>query len=340
MLSHDMDPHRIVYLDVNYLSNLAKARSNYSPEDHDSQFWSLLFDDIREAVLADRVACPELDLQRDEASFDSRIEPVVWEILGELSLWLEFRPSERIMQQQIEDAAFRFMGKELPERESWVVAFRSDPQEAVARRMQALGPVKVHLSWSPRIVEHDRRVREKGRDTREGLLKLPAHASFRKELLAQKVGLVDHILGRANMQMILEQWQSDQPRDRAIGLDNFSKLKERWTRLRQMGLVDVSEAVRFLNSDELLNAPYVDIFSSISAVIFKNYKDRTPKGSDSYDLKTLATVLPYCDIVTTDGFMKQVLVEELHFDRKYTCRVFSCSKSDRVAFRELIRQLE
>ena len=329
-----------MYLDVNYLSNLAKARSGCGPRGHDSQFWGRLFDEIREAVLADRVACPELDLQRDEASFDSRIEPIVWETLCDLSLGLEFRLAERIMEQQIEDAALTFLGKELPQREPWAVAFKSDPHEAIARRMQAMGPVKVHLSWPSQIVEHDRQVREKGRDEKEELLKLPAHNSFRKELLAQKMGVVDQILDSANMQMILGQLQSDQPRDRGIGLYNFGKLKERWRRLRQLGLGGVSQAERFLKSQELLNVPYVDIFSSIGTVMFRNYKDRKPKGSDTQDLQTLATVLPYCDVVTTDGFMKQILVQELQFDKKYACRLFSCNKSDVLAFRELILQPE
>ncbi len=335
-----MSSHTIVYLDVNYLSNMAKARLGHVLEEYDCQFWDSLFNEVQEAVLADKVACPGLEFQLDEADFDSRIEPAVWEILCELSLGLKFNPWETIRQLQIEDATFEFMGKKIPEREPWAVAFKSDPQEAVARRMQNLGRIRVHLAPSGEIVQHDRQVKKKGRDARKDLLRLPADASFHKELLTQKLGLVSHILGSDNIRINKKLWQSNDTMDKLRGLSNIRKLKEFWSRLEQICITN-AKLGDFLSSDELLNTAYVDIFSSISTAIFKHYKARPPKGSDSYDIGTLATVLPYCDVITTDKFMKNVLVgEQLRFDKKYKCKVFSCSKTDRQAFRELIRQLK
>ena len=86
-------------------------------------------------VLADRIACPEFALQREEASFDTRIDEAVGRIIDELSRGLKFNTWKEILNLQIEDAAFKFLGKAPPQREIWEIAFASNPQASLKSRM-------------------------------------------------------------------------------------------------------------------------------------------------------------------------------------------------------------
>ena len=155
---YDMGSHTIVYLDQNYLSNMAKARLRRNKDE--SRFWLSLFDDLRVAVLTDKIACPESQFQRKEARLDGRIEETVGRIIDELSWGLEFNPYEAILRAQIEHAAYRFLGKSPPPMEAWSTAFKSDPRAPVESRMEDMFGTKgrIFLSYSlpDQVIEEDR----------------------------------------------------------------------------------------------------------------------------------------------------------------------------------------
>jgi len=340
-----MSSHTIVYLDQNYLSNMAKARLGSLKNKGEHKFWLSLFNELKAAVLADRIACPELEFQRDEAEFDKRIEHAVWEVICSLSLGLEFQPYETILELQIEDAAFKFLSKSPPPRKPWFAAFKSDPQDPVQSRMSydAFGVkhrIEVHFySPSKEVLEHDRQWKKRWEDTAKSLLRQPTFSDWHEELLVQKSAFVDTLLGPCAFNIIVNQGASANSLDKLVAASNMSRLEEKLARLGEIGITPQNLA-DFFNSDELLNTPHIDIRCSINTVIVQNYKDRTPQGSDPRDAAIMATVLPYSDVVTTDKFMKEILVKRLCFDKKYECEIFSGTKKDRVAFQELIGGLK
>lgn len=130
-----MTSHTIVYLDQNYLSNMAKARLGFPMNKLDAEFWQSLLADLEAAVSADNIACPESQFQRKEARLDSRVGQAVGRIINELSWGLGFNPWQVILRLQIEDAAFRFLGKTPPRIQKWSVPFNSDPRAPVKSRM-------------------------------------------------------------------------------------------------------------------------------------------------------------------------------------------------------------
>ena len=337
--------HTIVYLDQNYLSNMAKGHLGFLMNEEQSEFWNSLFDDLKEAVLADKIACPELEFQRDEAEFNNRIEYTVWQVICDLSLGLEFLPWETILELQIEDVAFKFLGKNPPQRRPWQSAFKTDPQAPVESRMtcNAFGikhQIKVHLFSPPKeLLDHDRQLKRRWEDTAKSLLKQPTFDDWHKELLVQKSASIDTLLGPSALNMIAKQWASNNSLDKLVAARNMSKLKERLSRLEKIGITPHNVA-GFFNSDELLSAPFIDISCSINTAIVKNYTERDPQASDRNDSAIMATVLPHVDVVTTDRFMKHILVNQLSFDNKYKCKIFSASKADRLAFKELVRELK
>jgi len=340
-----MSSHTIVYLDQHYLSNMAKARLGSLKDKDKHEFWLALFNELKAGVLADRIACPELEFQRDEADFDRRIEHTVWEVICDLSAGLQFKPYETILELQIEDAAYHFLCKNPPPREAWRAAFKSDPQDPVQSRIgyDAFGiqhRIAVHLfSPSQEILEHDRQVKRHWAYTAKQLLRQPTLSDWHKELSIQKLALVDKLLGPDVFNAIAKQAASDSSLDKAVAVSNVSKLERRLARLEKIG-ISLQNLADFFHSDELLNTPYIEICCSINAVIVQNYQERTPQGSDLADAAIMATVLPYSDVVTTDKFMKDILVNRLRFDQKYKCEILSETDKDRAEFQGLIADLK
>lgn len=336
-----MDSHTIVYLDQNYLSNMAKARFSSLKNQDDHKFWLSLFNELKAAVSADTIACPELEFQREEAEFDKRIEYAVWQVICELSLGLEFLPWETIVELEIEDAACKFLGKNSSRRRSWQTAFKSNPQDPVESRMSSdtfgvKHRIEVFISPPKEVIDHDRQLKRRWKVTTKSLLRQPTFDNYHKELLVQKSAFVNHLLGLGAFNRIAQQWSSENSLDKLVATSNMVKLDERLAQLERIGITSQNLA-SFFNSTELLNAPFIDIFCSIGTVIVQNYADREPKGGDLNDAAILATALPYCDIVTTDRFMKDILVNRLCFDKKYGCEIFSASQQDRLTFEQLIR---
>jgi hypothetical protein len=308
-----MGSHVIVHLDQNYLSNMAKARIESIEDESQAKFWGSLFYDLKKATLADKIACPASEFQTTEAMYDKRLEEPVRQVIDELSWGLKFRQRDDILETLISGAASSFLGKNGGIKETWATVFESDPQAPTRSRMQDIGGIagqkNVHISLPDWVVEHDRQLKNKYVKGEELFAKTGnVCRDWDDEVLAQKMSLIDS-------------WR----KQGKIGIINGS---------------DIDTSTKFLESEELLNIPYMDISSSINTAISKCYPERKDKGSDLYDVITLATVLPYCDVVTTDSFMKETLVKILHFDDKYEVMIFSATEADRLAFQKYIRELK
>jgi hypothetical protein len=106
-----------------------------------------------------------------------------------------------------------------------------------------------------------------------------------------------------------------------------------------MNVNDKNVVMSFAESEGLLHSPFIDIYGSLFAVITTHYSNRRMRPGDLYDVPILATVLPYCDVVTADAFMKEILVQVLRFDDKYKAEILSATHEDRLAFQELVKGL-
>lgn len=342
--------HTIVYLDQNYLSNMAKAQHGFMRNKDEATFWISLFDDLKETVLADKIACPESEFHRHEAMYDRRLEEPIRNIIDELSWGLKFHHSGSILQSQVEGAAGDFVGQQTEESEAWAIAFKSNPRASVKSRMTDIwgikGRINVHLSLSDETVDHDRRLKAEF----VGTTVLPVTyqktcLGWSELLLREKLSFICSLFGLSLLQPDYLNWLkrkcSGSPVARFAVNERIADSVRVWERLAEIGISakDTTTAANFLDSDELLNIPYIDIYCSIHAAINKYYPNRKMQQGDFYDIPILSAVVPYCDVVTTDRFMKGVLVNRLHFDDKYCATVFSASQQDRLAFQKFIRGL-
>lgn len=323
-----------MYLDQSYLSHMAKARNSNQTSTANNEFWKKLFRDLKAAVIADKIACPSSEFHQEESSLDSRIESAIIRTASELSLGLKFRPWDNILYPLIEEAAYRFLGKTPPVTESLAIAFTSDPRAPVESRLEETSGTKVRadvsFSLPDEIIERRRQSKGEWVVDAEKALKRNTGRSWSDELLAQKRGFVYMLYGPPSLLLLME--ESSRGTQYLNAYAKFGELYERFHRLTSIGIKDFS----FFSSDELFNIPFIDVFCSLTAVLHVYHLDRSPRGSDLNDIAILATTIPYCDVVTTDKFMKGLLVNTLHFDEKYKCQIFSPSIGDRKSLQEFV----
>ena len=344
-----MSLHTIIYLDQNYLSNMAKARIGRIEDDAQAKFWQSLFDDIKKAVLADKVTCPEAEFHLTEAKYDSRLwEPII-EIIRTLSGGLQLRPYKNILELQVKDAARQFLSIEPEERERWSVAFMSDPNCNYSNRIQDVlsGKVKmyVHTSLTSVDIEHERQSKTGFAEQAQKILEEYGRKPLRwsELLLDSKKGVIDGFMGKLAEQSIYGKLEGNYPsEDKSIAAGNYIRLRSLWDYISQIGInpKDYDMVNKFVRSKELLDSPFIDVNASIWAAIGESYiQGRKAGEGDFYDVPILASAIPYCDIITTDKFMKEILINKLHFDKEYNTRIFSATKADRLDFQNLVREL-
>lgn len=344
-----MSPHTIIYLDQNYLSNMAKARIGGIKDDGQAKFWQSLFDDLREAVLTDKIVCPEAEFHLTEARYDNRLwEPII-KIIKTLSGGLQLRPWRDIVEYQVKDAAIKFL-KGMPEiRDAWTEAFMSDPNRKYLDRIKDVETGKlrlwIHVPLTDDDIQIERQRKTAFKEQARKMLEEHVQKSVQwSELLFEsKLGVVNGFMGNLAQQSYLEKMNGDYPlEDKLSAAAKFLRIKELWDYIHQLGIdtQDATVANKFVRSNELLDSPFIDINGSIWAAIRESYlQGRDPGEGDLYDVPILASAIPYSDIIATEKYMKELLVNKFQFNDKYNARVFSASKSDRIEFQTLIQEI-
>ena len=334
-ITSDMSRHTVIYLDTNYLSNMAKAQLGSITDQVECKFWLSLVEELKDKVLSDAIACPESPFQREEASFDARIEEAVGRIIDELSRGLKFNTWKEILNLQIKDAAFKFLGKAPPQREIWEIAFTSNPQASVRSRVRGGHP---YTNWevddSPllqnEIVKYKRQQKARWVAYAERTLESYTRGNWDETLRHDKLYSVDCILGS-------QAWADAEMSNSFGSFANMQDLIDLLVRLLEIGITD-GNFMDFRKSDELLNSAFFDIHSSIRVAAAKNVPKRKQQGSDLRDPVILASVMPYSDVATTDKFMKHLSVTDLGLDKKYKCEIFSSSIKDRLQFQKRVKE--
>lgn len=334
----------IIYLDQNYLSNMAKAKLEFI-NNSDRLFWKDFHNSIKATVFRDSAIYPELEFQRKEARFNSRIYDTVCSIINEVSWDLYFNDPLNIAYNQILVSAFSFVGENPPPLESWRIPFNSDPHLPIADRMEETGGIFISYSPSGESIKEARNRKSQFKDKSINLLKRRqakyGSISNSQSVIRSKQAVVDSLIGQLAVNNINEKAKDNAFLSKFTVLNDLHELHVLFKELNKIGIdiKDNKKAMAF--ADTLLdNCPFIDISGSIWAAITEYYKcGREPTGGDYYDSVILATVIPYCDIVTTDTFMKEILVKRFKFDKKYNCKIFSENKEDRERLKNIVANM-
>ena len=311
-------------------------------KDHDqANFWQSLFIDLKKAVLADKIACPESEYHTTEAMFDTRLEAPIRSVLDELSYGLKFHTLKNILELQIEEAALRFLNKTPIPKEPWTKAFTANPNVPIKMILERLQENSEKYSFLPMpeleiywnrllknqwVMEEEALKSSVSLDRKELTTKSKSFpCNWNDFLLAERLSLINSVFGLK---------QKMYPGD----FYYFSRI---WKKLESVGIKisDTQTALNFLKSDHIMRMPFFDICCSIHAAINMHYPRRNPQGSDLYDVTRLAITIPYCHLNTTDSFMKEILTKRLRLDEKYNTNIFSATNQDCLSFQKRVKEL-
>jgi hypothetical protein len=311
----------IIYLDLNYLSNMAKARLGHLAPVHDPDCWLQLYEELLEGVRRGRLTCPALEFQIEEASFDTRLVAEITRIVAELSGGLQFVSHGGMLRSGVLDAALRFLGKPGLEGPDWARAFSTDPKTPTterARHSPQDAPTDTALTSDPELVLEKRKAKEQWVATARERYEDYSCQRWEEAVRREKLAYIDGILGTCG--------QEDEGKSEGT----------LQAMLQELGM-GVAEIERFRTCRELADVPTIDIECLIRTAAVRYSKYRRQLGSDLRDARILACALPNCDIVTTDRFMRQIVVQHLRLNKKYGCEVFSARKHDRLAFQRRLQ---
>ncbi len=295
----------IVYLDQNFVSNMAKAKflgdSGLAAK---TAPYGSRFDRLSALVENESLICAE-SLFHALESEDMKLATAVQTVLSRLSFGLRFRTPWEIVMFQAFRATQLFFALPSEETPHWQDAFTDDPDEPLDSRTIQIGAGRVTLrtAWSaaPRTVKPTAYMRDRQAVRGKYLWK-----DFTARKAEQKNAIVDTLfLNPTDVHC----------RNILGGLRKYWFLHD----------LPQNRFHEFLNSSELRDCPFVSILSTLSAAINCDPK-RTAKPSDAMDTLILATVLPYCDAVGVSADLF-ALWQQTKLERTFKARVFSSKES-------------
>ena len=110
----ELMPKQILYLDQNFLSNVAKVENTPDWKDSQREYYEKLLSVIRVKVNQNSLVCPTSPSQREESEESNRVKDIVWPLVEELSHGLSFHHPIQIFNNQVALAAYTYCGKEPP----------------------------------------------------------------------------------------------------------------------------------------------------------------------------------------------------------------------------------
>jgi hypothetical protein len=294
-------PKVIMYLDQNFVSNMAKARTGSLKD----QGWLHLYEILSSLVRnQQKVVCPESLFHEIESNLSGALVQAIQQVVNDLAWGLKLKPWQALLRWQVYQAMHKFLGKEEPP-PSWREVFSHDPEEPTRNRSIVLNgrELLVYTPWGslPELTESDLRLKEKLPKAMADIRKAVAGKDFASQVEVEKRTFVEVHYRGAELPMLHDMWKN-------LGGEK-TKLEN------------------FLFSDCFKTCRFVDIVAHLYAGLAVLNPDRTPKASDYYDALILATVMPYCAVIAGDSYMKH-LVEQIELDKRYGVQMFSAKQDD------------
>ena len=307
---------KVVYLDQNFASNLAKARYLGDWKDPLDNFYRELYDLLSDLTDRDKLICPTSKFHSEESELGYRVKEFLWHFVDQLGYGLSFKHSAEIMEHQVVAAAQAYCGLPATQRSAWMVAFNRDPQVHVGQ-----------LSRSPLLVS------------------FPNSQEFNEYLRLSKVSIADEYCDykaycRRKRRTYVDELKAQKKQLVLEMFNSQTKLNIKPSKLEQflnlLGLTGVNEFHRsvyeilehstkpdeFFVSPQLLDCPHIHICASLMAADIFFYPDTKPTTSLFTDFEIVASVLPYVDILATDKYISE-LIRLAKLSDRFSAHIFT-----------------
>lgn len=337
----------IVYLDQSILSNLVKYRRGQIQTSQEADIYRQLENAIQNCNRRGCHVFPESLYHMNEAEFDSRLSEGEWRYLKNISCGLEFEHPTRIVNVQMQCALDHWLDKSQQQRinwkSSWAGIFNRDPHEPLVPDPHRF---YVRFGTSPALLKHDRRGKSRLPEMLQKIAPVTSMRTSAEQTELERMELIKHLFvpsmpNVSDMSATINLFAdllipskpdreldvSDVSINEIVNLVDYNEACSRWKYLKRQGL-SPAQAVSFFQSRELATIPMVDIWAKLWGHLMSNAVRRIPQSGDASDIGILAMTLPYCDIVTTDGYMQKVVVQDLKLADSYQALVLSAKLKD------------
>ena len=306
----------ILYLDQNFASNLAKVESLPGWKDPEREYYEGLLALLRSLVAQDRLACPTSYFHREESERGKRVREFNWQVVEELSHGLSFK-SYTTSWAQMASAAHAYCGTPEQAVPSWALAFSQDPQQSVGPERSS-PRILVYLESPEELIEYG--------ENALGLVaeeyhKFKACRRGKSESFAEELQFLKCQLLRETFLPPQSLTQAYPSLSDEVGLIGSTTMAQsQWQILRIVR--DSPNPEGFWSSSELLQCPFLDIRASLMAADIFFYPDTIPTKSLNTDFDIVASVMPYVDILATDGYIAE-LIRHAKLSQRFGASVFS-----------------
>jgi hypothetical protein len=288
----------IIYLDQNFVSNMAKARftNDLNRAGRNAEF-EALYDHLKGLVDHDKAICPESifhQLETEQLNHkDGDLLTGIQTVVANLSRGVCFRYPLKTFSFQVFKAARSFLNLPPEERPDWQDAFTANPYARMEdQRLQKRRSWQIEVfPLKPTQYMSDREAEKLSRDSKQTRIE------------KQKDGVLQLVYG-------------DRIDDLSTG-EAAVDLLDYWRR------EEAPEELlpQFLKSQEIRSCPFIDIHCTLQAALGYDPR-RNAREGDALDTSMVATAVPYCEIVATSGDML-ALFEQTGLNRRYLAHVFS-----------------
>lgn len=288
--------------------------------------YDVLWEQLLAAIERNLAVCPFSSFRRTESElmpeiYDGGIgERDLYETASELWCGVEFQGFPEVLRSQVRSSLRRFLGTGS---QAYDVAQGFTGYPHAPCESQRLEPPSARFaSWTQWTKDYHER---------EGMA--PPVGDFSAQKLLEAQATIENLYVRPALSFL-------QGRSDIWTVSSLEFCTDLWRAYSEFTGIEADgfTTAEFLKSEEMAETPFINIHSSLVAGMIAHTPERRRRGSDLEDVLGISTVLPYCDILTTDGGMKD-LVCRLGLDSQYDSRVFSARRSDVDAIRSLAEEL-
>lgn len=332
---HPLPPvnKRIVYLDQNAISEMAKA-TNPTTKGHSRvhEIWIKLYHRLARLVRLQVIVCPASEYHRRESRLTPQLQPVLERMYGHLADGISFDAPVRIEEEQLLDRV-----------DAWIT---NDGERATSLRLDRvirgdltewsdLLHLQASMAWPPEWTDTERDERH-ARHRRfvdrvfSWWASNPGH-SF-TDVFEHEVAAYGRTLVTDNIEYHLARPKISDPIQR-LNLDHapfMVLMKAVCAQLSRAGVPDEdvwSKATEFFGAPILRTVPFVRISCLLHAATARKAaagQRRPPSTGYFTDVEAIAHLLPYCEAMFVDNEMRALLSEKpLPTAAGHPTRIFS-----------------
>lgn len=324
----------LVYLDQNYISNIAKALYLKGWKDPSATYYRDLHGLLWSLTIDGKLLVPVSPFTEQEAAYGARVKDIVWHVSRRLSCETSFRHWTALHFWELEAAATAYASGTSSPGLLVSQVFDLDPQRELSE--EELTPqLMVNIPLSEEFQDWG---------TSMNSASSSQYASYKAGRVSEQLSFVDEV--EVQKRTIVEETffsmetailslpEKDRELASIAAIDTVARLRS----VCEIATSTGKRLVDFLSSDALISSNIIEIEAQLRASDTVFHPDEEQSPSFQTDLNIIATVLPYVDIVATDAGIKE-RHRKTALPDKYGAKIFSNVKKDRSALIERLRSL-